>query len=77
MNGRQNNRMFLLRVLTAALGALGLVMLLSGILLRQLDAAQRHGGRETPMPEEYIEEFFPEESQPDILAEIEPEAAEE
>lgn len=67
--------MFLLRVLTAALGAVGLIMLLSGLLLRQLDAAGQGGGTETPLPEEYIDEFFTEEGEPDILAEIEPEAA--
>lgn len=67
--------MRLLRVLTAALGAVGLIMLLSGLLLRQFDTAGQHSGTETPLPEEYINEFFTEEGEPDILAEIEPEAA--
>lgn len=69
------DRMLLLRVLTAALGALGLAMLLSG-LLRLSDGEEERRGTEIPLPEEYIEEFFPEESKSDILSEIEPEAAE-
>jgi hypothetical protein len=50
--------MSVLRVLTVALGVLGIVMLISGIALRHLDEEGSTASERVPMPEEYIEEFF-------------------
>lgn len=52
------NKMFLIRVLTVAVGVMGMIMLLSGIVLRHLDETSRTTADKAPMPEEYIEEFF-------------------
>lgn len=52
------NRMFVIRVLTVAVGVLGLIMLISGVVLRNLDEANRTTADKAQMPEEYIEEFF-------------------
>lgn len=52
------NQMFVIRVLTAAIGVLGIIMLISGLVLRHLDESGRTAADKAPMPEEYIEEFF-------------------
>ena len=69
-----NNKMFLIRVLMVAVGVLGIVMLISGMVLRRLDEASRTAADNVPMPEEYIEEFFSgEDSTPNIEDYIEEE----
>lgn len=70
-----NKREFMIRVLTVAVGVLGVVMLVCGIALHRLDEESRKVPEKAQMPEEYIEEFFSDEnSHPDIEAYIEPEA---
>lgn len=52
------NRMFIIKVLTAVIAMLGIIMLISGIVLRNLDEKSRTTSDKPKMPEEYIEEFF-------------------
>lgn len=68
------NKMLIIRVLTAAIAMLGVVMLISGIVLRNLDEASKNTPEKAQMPEEYIEEFFSgEDKTPNIEDYIEPE----
>lgn len=70
-----NKREFMIRVLTVAVGVLGVVMLVCGIALHRLDEESRKVPEKAQMPEEYIEEFFSDEHfTPNIEDYIEPEA---
>lgn len=68
------NKALIFRVLTVALGILGIVMLVSGLMLRRLEQNSKPVREEPQMPEAYIEEFFSgEDSTPHIEDYIEPE----
>lgn len=68
-------RLFIVRIAAVALGVLGVLMLICGIVLRRLDEESRRTPEKAQMPEEYIEEFFSEDNfVPHIEDFIEPEA---
>ena len=68
------DRMLVIRALTAAVAVVGVIMLISGILLRNLDEAGKTTPEKAQMPEEYIEEFFSHEDEtPNIEDYMEPE----
>ena len=68
-------KIFLIRVLAVAVGVLGIIMLISGMVLHRLDEESRKTPEKAQMPEEYIEEFFSDENfKPDIEKYMEPEA---
>ena len=69
---------YMIRVIAVVAAILGVIMLISGIALRRLDEENRRAPEKAQMPEEYINEFFPDDNQePQIEDYIEPEAAEE
>ena len=69
---------YMIRVIAVVAAVLGVIMLISGIALRRLDEENRRAAEKAQMPEEYINEFFPDDNQePQIEDYIEPEAAEE
>ena len=69
---------YMIRVIAVVAAILGVIMLISGIALRRLDEENRRTPEKAQMPEEYINEFFPDDNQePQIEDYIEPEAAEE
>lgn len=70
-----NKKIFIIRVLAVAVGVLGIIMLISGMVLHRLDEESRKTPEKAQMPEKYIEEFFSDENfKPDIEKYIEPEA---
>jgi hypothetical protein len=72
---RQADRNFIVRVAAVVLGILGVIMLVCGIFLRNLDQAGQKVPDKEQMPQEYIDEFFSDEGfTPDIRDFIEPEA---
>ncbi len=69
------NKALIFRVLTVALGLMGIAMLVSGLVLRHLDEANKTVPQQAEMPEAYIEEFFSgEDNTPRIEDYIEPAA---
>ena len=68
-------RQFVIRVTAIVLAVLGVIMLICGIALRNLDQESRKVPDKAQMPEEYIDEFFSDEGRsPSIEDYIEPEA---
>lgn len=72
---KRATRKFIVRVAALVLGILGVIMLICGIVLRNLDQESREVPDKEQMPQEYIDEFFSDEGlTPDIRDYIEPEA---
>ena len=64
-----------MRVAAVAVAVLGIIMLVSGMVLHRLDEESRKTPGKAQMPQEYIEEFFSDDSRDyDIEKYLEPEA---
>lgn len=67
-------KMLIIKAVIVIVAALGVIMLISGLVLHSLGTGQYTAADEVQMPEEYIEEFFSDEnSEPQIEDYIEPE----
>ena len=70
-----DRRLFIVRVAAVAVAVLGIIMLVSGMVLHRLDEESRKTPGKAQMPQEYIEEFFSDDSRDyDIEKYLEPEA---
>ena len=70
------NKLFVIQVITVVMVLLGVIMLISGAVLRHLDEESRKTADPAQMPEAYIEEFFSDDDhEPQIEDFIEPEAS--
>ena len=71
---RRTTGKFIVRVAALVLGIVGVIMLICGIVLRNLDQESRKVPDKEQMPQAYIDEFFSDEGYiPDIRDYIEPE----
>lgn len=68
------DRKIIVQIMAAAIGVVGVVMLICGMVLHRLDEKSREIPEMARMPQEYIDEFFSADDEiPDIENFIEPE----